>query len=326
MKSSSHRVQIPPTTASGKVVTAKYILVATGARPQLPDFPGSEHGITSNEAFHLDAIPERVFIAGGGYIANEFAGIFHEFGAKVCLVNRGDQLLRGYDEALRDRLLQISLMKGIDFRFNATFRGIEQTESGCLRVSMTNHEDIEVDCVLYATGRLPNTEGLGLDKAGVTLGDHGEIVVDRFSKTSVDHIYAVGDVTDRVQLTPIAIREGHAFADTVFGGKPRSTHYDAIPSAVFSQPPIASVGLSETDARAKLGEVKVFTSDFRPMQNMFAAVAERGFYKLVVDRRVQITTLQPLKQRFRHEQMPSRVKTLPRQTRYAKTCWPKVLF
>src|SRR3990167_8320839 len=186
--------------SGGRSVTAKHILIATGARPHVPDCKGSELGITSNEAFHLDALPPRILIAGGGYIANEFAGIFNQFGSKVTIINRSDQLLRGYDEALRDRLLQISLIKGIDFRFNATFRGIEQTENGCLRVSMTNHEYIEVDCVLYATGRLPNTEGLGLDKAGVTLGDHGEIVVDRFSKTSVDHIYAVGDVPGRVQL------------------------------------------------------------------------------------------------------------------------------
>jgi len=191
---------------SGKSVTAKYILIATGARPHVPDCPGHELGITSNEAFHLDALPPRILIAGGGYIANEFAGIFNEFGTKVTIINRSDQLLRGYDEALRDRLLQISVVKGIDFRFNASFRGIEQTGNGCLKVSMTNHEEIEVDCVMFATGRVPNTEGLGLDKAGVELGERGEVKVDRFSKTNVEHIYAVGDVTDRVQLTPVAIR------------------------------------------------------------------------------------------------------------------------
>lgn len=269
--------------SGGRSVTAKHILIATGARPHVPECPGSELGITSNEAFHLDALPPRILIAGGGYIANEFAGIFNQFGSKVTIINRSDQLLRGYDEALRDRLLQISLIKGIDFRFNATFRGIEQTESGWLRVSMTNHEDIEVDCVLYATGRLPNTEGLGLDKAGVTLGDHGEIVVDRFSKTSVDHIYAVGDVTGRVQLTPVAIREGHAFADTVFGGKPTAVDHDCIPSAVFSHPPLAAVGMTEGQARNAFGAVKVYEADFRPMKHVLAGRNERCLYKMVCD-------------------------------------------
>ena len=272
------------TLASGKVVTAKYILIATGARPQMPDFPGSEHGITSNEAFHLDAIPERVMIAGGGYIANEFAGIFNEFGSKVCVVNRSDQLLRGYDEALRDRLLQISLMKGIDFRFNAQFEKIEKLENGKLRVYMTNHDPCEVDLVMYAIGRVPNVEGLGLDKAGVEQGAKGEILVDRFSRTNVEHIYAVGDVTDRVQLTPVAIREGQAFADTVFGkGDPVAVDHSCIPSAVFSHPPIASVGMTESEARNKLGNVKVYQSDFRSMKNVVAGRNERGLYKMVVD-------------------------------------------
>jgi glutathione reductase (NADPH) len=158
------------TLADGTVKTACYILIATGARPHVPDCPGHELGITSNEAFHLDALPMRILIAGAGYIANEFAGIFNEFGAKVTLINRSDQLLRGYGESMRDRLLQISIIKGIDFRFNASFRGIEKNEDGSLTVSMTNHDDITVDCVLFATGRLPNTVGLGLDKAGVELG------------------------------------------------------------------------------------------------------------------------------------------------------------
>ncbi len=269
---------------SGKTVTARYILVATGARPHIPSCPGNELGITSNEAFHLDALPKRVLIAGGGYIANEFAGIFNEFGSKVTIINRSDKLLRGYDESLRDRLLQISVMKGIDFRFNAEFRGIEKSGSGCLRVAMTNHEDIEVDCVMFATGRVPNTEGLGLDKAGVELGDNGQIKVDRFSKTNVEHIYAVGDVTDRVQLTPVAIREGQAFADTVFGkGDPVAVDHGCIPSAVFSHPPLAAVGLTEGQARNQYGSVKVYESDFRPMKNVLAGRNERSLYKMVCD-------------------------------------------
>jgi len=271
------------TLADGTKLTARHILIAVGARPMVPECPGHELGITSNEAFHLDELPKRILIAGGGYIANEFAGIFNEFGTHVTIINRSDVLLRGYDESMRDRLLQISLMKGIDFRFNAEFRGIEKTEKGCLKVSMTNHEDLEVDCVMFATGRVPNTEGLGLEEAGVKLGKKGEVIVDEYSKSSVDSIYAVGDVTDRVQLTPVAIREGQAFADTVFGNKPSTVAYDCIPSAVFSHPPIAGVGMTEGEARNKLGAVKVYQSDFRPMKNVLAGRNERGLYKMVCD-------------------------------------------
>ncbi len=271
------------TLADGTKKTAKHILVATGARPHVPDCPGHELGITSNEAFHLDAIPRRILIAGAGYIANEFAGIFHQFGAKVTLINRTDQLLRGYDESLRDRLLQISIMKGIDFRFHADFRGIEKTDEGCLRVSMTGHEPIDVDAVLFATGRVPNVEGLGLEKVGIELDDKNAIKVDDYSKTSVDHIYAIGDVTNRMQLTPVAIREGQAFADTMFGGTPRTVDYSCVPSAVFSHPPIASVGLTEAQAKSQLGSVKVYESDFRPMKNVVAHRNERSLYKMICD-------------------------------------------
>lgn len=267
--------------ASGQKVTAKHILIATGARPHVPTCKGAELGITSNEAFHLDAIPKRVLIAGGGYIANEFAGIFNEFGSKVTIINRTDVILRGYDESVRDRLLQISMLKGIDFRFHAEFEKIVKQKDGSLLVSMSSHDPIEVDCVMFATGRVPNTEGLGLGAAGVELGERGEIKVDRFSKTSVDHIYAVGDVTDRVQLTPVAIREGHAFADTVFGNNPRAVDHECIPSAVFSHPPIASVGMTEGQARNSLGDVKVFLSDFRPMKNVLAGRSERCLYKMI---------------------------------------------
>ncbi|MBB4859786.1 glutathione reductase (NADPH) [Novosphingobium chloroacetimidivorans] len=271
------------TLADGTRKTAAKILVATGARPHVPSCPGTELGITSNEAFHLDAIPRRVLIAGAGYIANEFAGIFHQFGAKVTLVNRTDQLLRGYDESLRDRLLQISIMKGIDFRFHAEFRGIEKTDEGCLRVSMTSHEPIDVDLVLFATGRVPNVEGLGLEEVGVKLDDKNAIVVDENSRSTVDHIYAIGDVTNRVQLTPVAIREGQAFADTVFGNKPHTVDYSCIPSAVFSHPPLAGVGLTEAQAKQKLGSVKVYESDFRPMKNVLAQRNERSLYKMICD-------------------------------------------
>ncbi|MFC0203807.1 glutathione-disulfide reductase [Novosphingobium soli] len=271
------------TLASGAKKTARYILVATGARPHVPSFPGHEHGITSNEAFHLDAIPRRILIAGAGYIANEFAGIFHQFGAKVTLMNRSDQLLRGYDESVRDRLLQISITKGIDFRFNAAFEKIEKNADGSLLVHMTGHEPLEVDCVLFATGRVPNVEGLGLAEVGVELGERGEIAVDENSRTNIDSIYAVGDVTDRVQLTPVAIREGQAFADTIFGGKPTTVDYACIPSAVFSHPPIAAVGLTEAKAMQQYGSVKVYQSDFRPMKNVVAHRHERSLYKMVCE-------------------------------------------
>ncbi|MEL6878444.1 MAG: glutathione-disulfide reductase [Pseudomonadota bacterium] len=271
------------TLANGKVITAKYILVATGAQPHRPEFPGSEHAITSNEAFHLEALPKRVMIAGGGYIANEFAGIFNEFGSRVCLVNRSDQLLRGYDESLRDRLLQISLMKGIQFHFNTTFKTITKNDDGSFHVELNGSDDLDVDLVMFATGRNPNTQGLGLEKVGVELGENGEITVDEYSKTNVDYIYAVGDVTNRVQLTPVAIREGQAFADTVFGDNPRTVDHSCIPSAVFSHPPIAAVGMTEGEARNRLGNIKVFQSDFRPMKNVVAGRNERGLYKMVVN-------------------------------------------
>src|SRR3954454_8795897 len=269
--------------ASGRKVTAEKILIATGARPQMPELDGIEHAITSNEVFHLDKLPRRIVIAGGGYIANEFAGIFHQFGSHVTLVNRSDVILRGYDQQIVDRLLQISLRKGIDFRFNSLIERIEKKEDGTLHLSMSGCDDIEADQMLFALGRTPNTQGLGLQEAGVELGERGEIKVDADNRTSVETIFAVGDVTDRVQLTPVAIREGQAFADTFFGNKPHRVDYDCIPSAVFSHPPLAGVGMTEGQARNRLGSVKTFTSDFRPMKNVLAGRNERSLYKLVLD-------------------------------------------
>ncbi len=268
---------------SGQVRTARIICVATGARPMLPEIPGVEHSITSNEVFHLNDLPKRIVIAGGGYIANEFAGIFHQFGSHVTIVNRSDTILRGYDEQLRDRLLQISLAKGIDFKFNATFNSIERQADGSLKIDMGGCDDLEADEVLFAIGRRPNVEGLGLDAAGVKLGENGQIKVDDDNRTNVPNIYAVGDVTDRIQLTPVAIREGQAFADTVFGDKPTRVDYANVPHAVFSHPPIASVGMTEGQAKNKLGSVQIYTSDFRPMKNVLAGRNERSLYKLVVD-------------------------------------------
>ena len=269
--------------ASGKSVTADKILVAVGARPLMPAIEGIEHAISSNEVFHLDKLPKRIVIAGGGYIASEFAGIFQQFGSKVTLVNRTDVILRGYDQQVVDRLLQISLRKGIEFRFNATICKVARNDDGSLHIGMTGCDDIEADQLLFAVGRRPNIEGLGLETAGVAIGDKGQITVDADNRTSVESIFAIGDVTDRIQLTPVAIREGQAFADTFFGKQPTQVDYSCIPSAVFSHPPLAGVGLTEGQARNKLGSVKTFTSDFRPMKNVLAGRNERSLYKLVLD-------------------------------------------
>ncbi len=269
--------------SSGREINAHYILIAVGAWPVMPAIEGAQHCITSNEVFHLPELPRRLVVQGAGYIALEFAGIFNALGCDVTVVNRSDKILRGYDDDLTSRLLPIMQARGISFRFNNPLQRVEKLADGSLLVHTAEGEPLPADVVLVATGRRAKTDGLGLESAGITLGTNGEIPVDPFSKTACESIYAVGDVTDRVQLTPVAIREGHAFADTVFGGNPRSTAYDAIPSAVFTQPPLAAVGMTEAEARAALGEIKVFTSDFRPMKNMFSATAERGYYKLVVE-------------------------------------------
>ena len=269
--------------ASGKEISADKILIATGATPVMPKMEGIEHAISSNEVFHLDKLPKRIVIAGGGYIANEFAGIFHQFGSHVTLVNRTDVILRQYDQQIVDRLMQISVRKGIDFKFHATIDRVEKREDGSLHVSMTGCDDIEADEVLFAVGRKPSTTGLGLEAASVAVGEKGQIKVDADNRTSSPSIFAVGDVTDRIQLTPVAIREGQAFADTFFGNKPHQVDYNCVPSAVFSHPPLAGVGLTEGQAREKLGQVKTYTSDFRAMKNVLAGRNERSLYKLVVD-------------------------------------------
>ena len=269
--------------ASGREVSAKYILVAVGAWPVMPQIEGAEHCISSNEVFHLPSLPRRVHIQGAGYIALEFACIFNALGCAVTVANRSDQILRSYDADLRARLLPMLEARGISFRFDSPLTSVEKQADGSLLVHAGEGAPAAADVVLVATGRRPKTDGLGLESAGIVTGPNGEIAVDAHGQTSCPSIYAVGDVTDRVQLTPVAIREGHAVADTLFGGNPRSVSHDAIPSAVFSQPPIAAVGLTEAEARAQYGEIRVYSSDFRPMKNMFASVAERGFYKLVVD-------------------------------------------
>jgi glutathione reductase (NADPH) len=263
-------------------LTADVILIATGARPHVPDSPGCELGITSNEAFHLEQLPRRMLIAGGGYIANEFAGIFNELGVKITVVNRSDSILRGYDAQIRDRLLQISMTKGIQFLFNSPIEKIVKGAGGELAVHMPGGP-VECDAVMFATGRVPNTANLGLKEAGVEIDWKGAVRVDDENRSTCPSIYAVGDVTNRVQLTPVAIREAQAFVDTVFGDKPTKVDYSCIPSAVFSHPPLAGVGLTEGEARNALGSVKVYTADFRPMKNVLAARNERALYKIIVD-------------------------------------------
>ncbi|RJT21086.1 glutathione-disulfide reductase [Chakrabartia godavariana] len=268
--------------ASGKEVSAKYILIAVGAWPSIPDVPGAEHGITSNEVFHLDALPKRVVIAGAGYIANEFAGVFHAFGSKVSLITRGDRMLRSYDTEIVDRLVAMTTAKGIDVHFNFPCFAITKQADGSLLLDGGEKGTIETDMLVFAIGRTPKTPGLGLETVGVETDKNGAILVDKYNRTNVESIYAVGDVTDHVQLTPVAIREGHAFADTVFGNTPRTVDYRCIPTAVFSSPPIAGVGLTEDQARAEFGEsVKLYRSDFRPMKNVVSGRMERGLYKMI---------------------------------------------
>jgi glutathione reductase (NADPH) len=267
---------------SGREITAAYILVATGAWPSVPEVPGAGHGITSNEVFSLPSLPKRAVIAGGGYIANEFAGIFNELGVKVTLVTHGDRILRSYDAEIVDRLVDISRHKGIDIRFNTSFESIGKCDDGSLLIKTADGETIETDLLLWAVGRTPHSKALGLEEVGVELAKDGSVKVGEDSRTNIPTIFAVGDVTNRVQLTPVAIREGHAFADTVFGNNPRTVNYNCIPTAVFSNPPIGSVGMTEAEAREKLQDVKIYKSDFRAMKNVLADRNERALYKMVV--------------------------------------------
>ena len=273
----AHTVEV-----DGQRHTAGTILIASGARPFTPDIPGAEHGITSNDVFHLPTLPRRMVIAGAGYIATEFAGVFHELGVDVTLINRSETILRGWEPALSDRLLQISMAKGLNFKLNCRLERVEKTEAG-LELHFADGKTMETDVVLWALGRVPNVEGLGLEDVGVALNEKGAITVDADNRTNVPTVFAVGDVTDRVQLTPVAIREGHSFADRQFGEKNWHVDYNAIPSAVFSNPPLGSVGMTEAQARNAYGQVKIYTSDFRPMKNVLAGRNERALYKLVVD-------------------------------------------
>ena len=269
--------------ASGRKVTARYILVATGATPFVPrHLPGHELAITSNEAFHLERLPSRIVIVGGGYIAVEFAGIFSGLGVETVLVCRGAQILRGFDDDIRNHLAGEMKKKGIELRTQADVSAIERSGTG-VRVTLNDGTGFGAGQIMFATGRIPNVMDLGLDKVGVELTPHYAIKVDEYSRTAVPTIYAVGDVTNRANLTPVAIREGHAFADTVFGGKDVKVDHALIPTAVFSQPEIGTVGLTEAQARESFRAVDIYKTSFRPMKHTLSGRDERMLMKLVVD-------------------------------------------
>lgn len=269
--------------ASGRQITARYILVATGATPFVPrHLPGHELAITSNEAFHLERLPSRIVIVGGGYIAVEFAGIFSGLGVETVLVYRGEQILRGFDDDLRHHLAGEMKKKGIEIRCHADVSAIERSGDG-VRVTLNDGAVFGAGQIMFATGRIPNVVGLGLESAGVELTPHYAIKVDDYSRTTADTVYAVGDVTNRANLTPVAIREGHAFADTVFGGKDVKVDHSLIPTAVFSQPEIGTVGLTEAAARKAHRVVDVYKTSFRPMKHTLSGRDERMLMKLVVD-------------------------------------------
>ena len=264
-------------------VTADKILVAVGAWPVLPDDPGvREYAFTSNDVFHLEKMPSRVLIVGGGYIGMEFAGIFRGLGAEVTSVCRNEMLLRGFDPDLGAHLAQEMRKKDITVHLGTDVLRIEKVGDHLVG-TIAGHGTVDVDCVMYATGRRPNTPKLGLDAAGVVCDENLAIVVDDFYRTNVPNIYAIGDVTERLSLTPTAIAEGHALADTLFGNLPRVPSYDNVPSAVFSDPPIGAVGLSEDVARSRYAKVDIYKTTFRPLRHAVSGRSERTFMKLVVD-------------------------------------------
>jgi glutathione reductase (NADPH) len=262
-------------------VTAEYILVATGSAPAFPSVPGAEHFISSNDCFKLETLPQSIVILGAGYIGMEFASIFAGLGVEVTVIHRGDQILRGFDMDLCDTVAEALRDRGVDLRTCTNITSIEKDGDG-YQVALTDGDRLQASKVMAATGRTPNTKGLGLEAVGVELGGNGRVIVDAYSKTAVDSIYAVGDVTDRANLTPVAIREGTAFVETVFEGRPKAMDYSFIPTAVFTEPEIGTVGLTEEEAR-KDHEVDIYKTSFRPMRATISGRGEHVFMKLTVD-------------------------------------------
>ncbi|PZO07002.1 MAG: glutathione-disulfide reductase [Alphaproteobacteria bacterium] len=281
----AHTVEI---LGKDQTITAGKILVATGGRPWMPEgLPGIEHAITSEEAFHLPELPKRILIAGGGYIAVEFAGIFAGLGVETTLIYRGPNILRGFDDDVRAHLAGEIEKRGIKVILGCQHTSIEKTETGLVNRLESGH-DIETDVVMFATGRVPHVRSLGLEAAGVELNDKGAIKVDTLSRTTADNIWAIGDVTDRMNLTPVAIREAVAFHETVYRNNPQHFDYEAVATAVFSQPPVGIVGLSEGEARRTCSKgIDVYVTRFRPMKYAFTGSDERVLMKLVVDQESQ---------------------------------------
>jgi len=269
--------------ATGEKIRPRHILIATGAAPWFgPKIPGIEHVISSNEAFHLEELPARILIQGGSYIAVEFASIFNGLGSEVTLVYRGENILRGFDDDLRAHLYAEMTKQGVRILCGTTVRAVQCTQD-TFTAKLSDDSSVEVDKVMFALGRWPNVAGFGLDAAGVRFSDRDGIAVDPLSQTSVPHIHAIGDVTNRVNLTPVAIREGHAFADTVFGGKPTAVDHANVPTAVFSEPEVGAIGLTEAQACERLAKVDVYKTSFRPLKMTLAGRDTRAFFKLVVD-------------------------------------------
>jgi glutathione reductase (NADPH) len=281
----AHTVEVKTATATSSI-SARHVLIATGGWPHVPDFPGREHVLTSNEMFDIEPFPARLLVVGGGYIACEFASIFNGLGARVTQLYRGVQILRGFDDDVRNFLAAEMIKKGVDLRLNAGVAAIERISAG-LSVSLTGGGSVEVDAVLYATGRRPNVANLGLENAGIAQGGDGAVLVDENYRTNVASIYAVGDVTSRVQLTPVALGEAMVVVDQLFGpaaGKaPRAMSYEFIPTAVFTQPGIGTVGFGEADARKEFGAISIYRSEFKALKHTLSSSSERTLMKLVVD-------------------------------------------
>jgi glutathione reductase (NADPH) len=274
----AHTVEL----ADGTRKTAKHVLLAMGGRPVWPDLPGAELGISSNEIFHLEKLPENILIVGGGYIASEFAGIMNGLGVKTTQFYRGPQILRGFDDEARTMVSEEMVQRGVDLQLNTNVAEMRK-EGYKIAVTDTHGKTHLFDQVMFATGRAPNTDNMGLEEIGVKLGRKGEVEVDSYSQTGVPSVYAVGDVTDRVNLTPVAIREGMAFVETVFKGNPTEVDHDLIPTAIFTQPEMGTVGLAEEEAAAQ-EPIEVYTASFKPMQQAFAGRAERVLMKLIVSK------------------------------------------